>query len=93
MLRWFNGHQEQVEWMQKRNLLHDEVIAMDIGCYDGRFLAQMPGSISKIGVDIDSKAIESSRQKFLQANINSSAMISRHFSITSHLMSLQCFMS
>jgi hypothetical protein len=42
---------------------------MDIGCYDGRFLAQMPGSISKIGVDIDSKAIESGRQKFIQANI------------------------
>jgi hypothetical protein len=64
-----NRHWEQIEWMHKRNLLHDDMRAMDIGCYDGRFLAQLPESISKIGVDIDSNAIHSGREKFAKANI------------------------
>jgi hypothetical protein len=64
-----NRHQEQIEWLRDRKLLKGEVRAMDIGCYDGRFLAQMPGNISKIGVDIDRGAIDRGRQKFAEANI------------------------
>ena len=64
-----NRHQEQIEWLRDRKLLKGEVRAMDIGCYDGRFLAQMPENISKIGVDIDRGAIDRGRQKFAGANI------------------------
>lgn len=64
-----NRHKEQIEWLRNRGLLKGKVMAMDVGCYDGRFLAQMPRNISKIGVDIDRAAIDSGRQKFAGANI------------------------
>jgi len=62
-------HKEQIEWLKNRRFLKGKARAMDVGCYDGRFLAQMPGNISKIGVDIDKRAIDSGRQKFAEANI------------------------
>jgi hypothetical protein len=64
-----NRHQEQIEWLRSKGLLRDEVRVMDVGCYDGRFLAKMPGNISKIGVDIDRGAIDNGEQKFAGANI------------------------
>lgn len=65
-----NRHKEQIEWMEQRNLLSKKMSVMDIGCFDGRFLAQMPDSISKIGVDIDATAIQCGRQKFASADID-----------------------
>ena len=59
--------QEQVEWLTKRNLLEPEATVLDVGCFEGRFLAQLPSHVAKVGVDIDYAAIERGRKQ-LQGN-------------------------
>jgi hypothetical protein len=56
--------QEQISWLKSRGLLEDGICALDVGCYDGRFLARMPESVRKIGVDIDEQAIRNGKEQF-----------------------------
>ena len=54
---------EQIDWMTGRGLLKDGAAVLDIGCYDGAFLARLPGTLQRIGVDIDGPAIERGRER------------------------------
>lgn len=55
---------EQIEWLASRALIQAGTQVLDIGCYDGQFLARLPKDVKKVGVDIDKAAIERGRQKF-----------------------------
>lgn len=56
------GHpQEQVNWFSTRGLLDKGMRVLDVGCYDGAFLARLPEHVTKLGVDIDKPAIERGR--------------------------------
>lgn len=63
--------QEQISWLSDRGLISDGQKIMDIGCNDGRLLSLINASIElkKIGVDIDSSAIERGRQKYGSSGI------------------------
>ena len=61
--------QEQIEWMTERGLLSKNSKVLDVGCYDGAFLARLPTSVKKIGVDIDQSAIARGRLHFQKNNI------------------------
>ena len=57
------GHtQAQIEWLSTHGLLEDTARVLDVGCYDGAFLARLPANVHKMGVDIDEPAIERGRQ-------------------------------
>jgi len=43
-------------------LLEKNMSLLDVGCYEGRFLAMLPDSMQRIGVDIDGPAIERGRK-------------------------------
>ena len=60
---------EQIEWLKNNELLDDGICLLDVGCYDGNFLSQLPDSVKKIGVDIDKSAIERGRQKNKKVDI------------------------
>lgn len=47
----------QIEWLKKHNLLNAGSRLLDVGCYDGSFLARLPAAVKKRGVDIDEAAI------------------------------------
>jgi SAM-dependent methyltransferase len=52
---------EEISWMAERGLLGEGAVALDVGCYDGGLLASMPKGVRRVGVDIDSTAIERGR--------------------------------
>lgn len=54
---------EQVEWLRERGLLKDGGCFVDIGCFDGAFLARLPPTLHRIGVDIDEPAIARGRDE------------------------------
>ena len=49
---------EQIAWLNDRNLLEQNSIILDIGCYEGAFLNKLGGNIKAYGVDIDKHAID-----------------------------------
>ena len=49
---------EQIGWMSERGLLADGTTLLDVGCSEGGFLLKLPGSIRRIGVDIDQPSID-----------------------------------
>lgn len=55
---------EQAEWLRVRNLLRPGMQVLDVGCYDGSFLARLPKDVRKLGVDIEAFAIERGRQQY-----------------------------
>jgi SAM-dependent methyltransferase len=55
---------EQIEWLNGHGLLAPGRCALDVGCFDGRFLARMPEQVRRIGVDIDLSAIERGRRLY-----------------------------
>ena len=61
--------QEQIDWLQTRGLLDEGSSVLDVGCYDGNFLARLPIHVRKIGVDIDAPAIERGRLNHSARNI------------------------
>ena len=61
---------EQITWLKDNNLLGENISLLDVGCYEGDFLFQLPDNINKIGVDIDERAIERGRKKNKKDNIN-----------------------
>ncbi len=59
------GREEKdIKALQARGLLRDGGSVLDVGCYDGRFLARFPETVHRVGVDIDRTAIDKGRQKF-----------------------------
>lgn len=60
---------EQTNWLNSRGLLGEGATILDAGCYDGRFLAQLPNGLTKIGVDIDGPAIELGRRLYGEQGI------------------------
>jgi SAM-dependent methyltransferase len=55
---------EQIEWLTSRGLLRSGSRFLDAGCYDGAFLAKLPDTLEKTGVDIDEPSIDRGRQSF-----------------------------
>ncbi|NCA21610.1 MAG: class I SAM-dependent methyltransferase [Crocinitomicaceae bacterium] len=53
-----DSHQkEQIKWIAERDLINNNTVLLDVGCYDGSFLSKFPEEIYKIGIDIDAVAI------------------------------------
>jgi len=59
-----NHTNQQVEWLRSRGLLQSDTCLLDAGCYEGSFLAQLPESLTRIGVDIDGPAISRGRATY-----------------------------
>lgn len=55
---------EQREWLDKRNLLDEGTVFLDVGCYDGRLLSHLPKNIRRVGVDIDEPAIKQGQARY-----------------------------
>lgn len=55
---------EQISWLTDQGLLNAGRSILDVGCYDGRFLALLPSTVQRIGVDIDEPAIERGQSKY-----------------------------
>lgn len=53
---------EQVAYLTDQGLLNPGSILLDVGCYDGQFLANLPNGLTKIGIDIDATAIDRARK-------------------------------
>lgn len=60
---------EQISWLFEYDLLKENTKILDVGCFDGGFLAKLPPNISKVGVDIDQPAIQRGKQNFASHNI------------------------
>ena len=60
---------EQIDWLENHGALIEGNSLMDVGCYEGEFLAQLPDNIFKLGVDIDLPAIKRGQSKFYNKNI------------------------
>jgi 2-polyprenyl-3-methyl-5-hydroxy-6-metoxy-1,4-benzoquinol methylase len=51
----------QARWIDGHGLLGSGVTVLDIGCYEGEFLASLPDAIKLMGVDIDRVAVARAR--------------------------------
>jgi len=60
---------EEVAWLMDKGLLKPGQKVLDIGCYDGSFLARMPEDVEKVGIDMDAQAINRGRQRFKNQGI------------------------
>ena len=56
--------EKDINALRAKGLLRDGASVLDAGCYDGRFLAQFPETMRRIGVDVDRPAIERGKQNF-----------------------------
>jgi 2-polyprenyl-3-methyl-5-hydroxy-6-metoxy-1,4-benzoquinol methylase len=61
---------EEVAWLIDKGLLKHNYRVLDIGCYDGSFLAKMPEDVEKVGIDMDAQAINRGRQRFKNKGID-----------------------
>lgn len=61
---------EQVDWLKAQGLLTANSRFLDVGCYDGQFLARLPKDIKKVGIDIDEQAITRGRKKDSEKQID-----------------------
>jgi len=48
---------EQAAWLAERRLLRGGNEVLDLGCYDGAFLAALPGDLRRVGVAADAPAL------------------------------------
>jgi Methyltransferase domain len=55
---------EQIAWLGDRGLLRPGGEILDVGCYEGRFLAQIPDGLRRVGLDIDLPSIERGRRLY-----------------------------
>jgi len=55
---------EQINWMKENDLLQTGNLVLDVGCYDGKFLSQLPNNLQRVGIDIDRIAIEHARNRY-----------------------------
>lgn len=56
--------EEQIAWMGARGLLRPGAEVLDIGCYEGHFLAQIPEDMRRVGLDIDLPSLERGRRLY-----------------------------
>lgn len=61
--------QEQINWLTTQGLLNAGSRFLDVGCYDGQFLAHLPENIKKVGIDIDAQAITRGRKNYSEKKI------------------------
>ena len=61
--------EEQLKWLGEQHLFQPGTYFLDVGCYDGQFLAQLPIEVDKCGFDVDLPAIERGRSRFGQLGI------------------------
>jgi SAM-dependent methyltransferase len=54
---------EQVRWLAARGLLGAGRRLLDVGCHDGAFLATLPASVRRMGVDVDAGAIAEGQRR------------------------------
>jgi len=54
---------EQAGWLAERGLLRGGSELLDLGCYDGGFLAALPGDVHRVGVDADAPALARGRRR------------------------------
>ncbi len=54
---------EQIAWLEARGMTAPGTRFLDAGCYQGDFLALLPESVQKIGVDIDRPALSKATNK------------------------------
>ena len=65
-----NGRsKEQLDWLTSRDLLETGGMILDVGCSEGRFLEQLPENLTRVGLDIDSSAVERARQRLQDKGI------------------------
>jgi SAM-dependent methyltransferase len=55
--------------LTSKGLLEPGRRVLDVGCYDGKFLARLPDGVLRMGVDIDSPAIERGRKAYESKHI------------------------
>lgn len=53
---------EQKRWLANRNLLLPGTVLLDVGCYEGNFLASLPDNLFRQGIDIDAPAVARGRK-------------------------------
>jgi hypothetical protein len=54
---------EQIEYLNKHNILQNSNSVLDLGCYEGKFLTYFPQSIKKAGIDIDLPSLKIAKKK------------------------------
>jgi 2-polyprenyl-3-methyl-5-hydroxy-6-metoxy-1,4-benzoquinol methylase len=67
-----NHAKEQIRWLKSHLQLKCGMTVLDVGCFDGRFLNQLPSDIYKIGIDINADAIATAKNL---ADSNSSSFL------------------
>lgn len=55
---------EQAGWLAERGLLRSGSEILDLGCYEGGFLAALPGDLHRVGVDADAPALARGRRRW-----------------------------
>jgi 2-polyprenyl-3-methyl-5-hydroxy-6-metoxy-1,4-benzoquinol methylase len=55
---------ETIAWLDKHGLLADGTRMVDIGCYEGGFIGNLPPTVAALGIDIDAPAIDRARHKY-----------------------------
>ncbi len=61
---------EEIGWLFEKGLLNSGTTVMDVGCYEGAFLAKLPDGVFGIGIDIDEPAIERGRSNYAGRDIS-----------------------
>lgn len=61
--------QEQIDWLLSKDQLRKGSSILDVGCYEGSFLARLPDNILRMGVDIDQPAIDRARANYVDQKI------------------------
>ena len=65
--------QEQIDWLNARQLLMPGSVFLDVGCYEGSFLSKLPSNVIRMGVDIDAPAIARGRARDPEINLTHAA--------------------
>jgi SAM-dependent methyltransferase len=60
---------EQIGWLRERGLLAPGSEILDVGCYEGHFLARLPEAVRRVGLDIDLPSIERGRRLYGERGI------------------------
>jgi Methyltransferase domain len=55
---------EQIDWLGSRGLLAPGSEILDVGCYEGHFLARIDDAVRRVGLDIDLPSIERGRHLY-----------------------------
>lgn len=71
---------EQKQWLDRRKLLQADTVLLDVGCYEGNFLASLPDNLLRQGVDIDAPAIARGRARHPTLELVHSAFDHFHLS-------------